>query len=132
MNKVLKRISAVTLSLAVIGTASVIPVKNSPMINTAVVASAANYDNAYWNYTRPTGGKRDTASKVKWIQAAINYYFNSNKLDVDGSYGPLTRSAVADFQRSYNKYYSKAKGFSIAVDGDFGPETFRAFEALYY
>lgn len=132
MNKVIKRISAVTLALAVIGTASVIPAKNNSIVNTAVVASAANYDNAFWNYTRPTGGRRDTASKVKWIQAAINYYFNSSKLDVDGSYGPLTSSAVADFQRSYNKYYSKQKGFSIAVDGDFGPETYKAFVALGY
>ena len=131
MKKVNKKISAVALSLAILGTASVIPGNYNPMVNSTIVASAANYTQAYWIYSRPTGGSRNTASKVKWIQAAINNYFGYGLLDVDGIYGSQTTKAVKKFQQHFNDHHAGKKN-KLAVDGDFGPATYNAFVSLGY
>ena len=49
---------------------------------------------------------------VKILQVLLNYY-NSANLDVDGDFGPCTKSAVADYQMKYN----------LEVDGIVGKET---------
>ena len=49
---------------------------------------------------------------VKILQVLLNYY-NIAGLDVDGDYGPRTKSAVAEYQMK-NK---------LTVDGEVGPET---------
>ncbi len=54
-----------------------------------------------------------TGNDVKWVQAALNLYGNYG-LDIDGSFGPATRNATMQFQRSIG---------GLAVDGSFGPAT---------
>ena len=49
---------------------------------------------------------------VKILQVLLNYY-NSANLDVDGDFGPCTKSAVADYQMKY----------SLEIDGIAGKET---------
>lgn len=49
---------------------------------------------------------------VKILQVLLNYY-NSSNLDVDGDFGPCTKSAVADYQMKY----------SLEIDGIVGKET---------
>ena len=49
---------------------------------------------------------------VKILQVLLNYYNNAN-LDIDGDFGPCTKSAVADYQTKY----------SLEVDGIAGRET---------
>lgn len=54
-----------------------------------------------------------TGNDVKWVQAALNLYGNYG-LDIDGSFGPATRNATMQFQRSIG---------GLDVDGSFGPAT---------
>ena len=49
---------------------------------------------------------------VKILQVLLNYY-NSANIDVDGDFGPCTKSALADYQTKY----------SLEVDGVAGKET---------
>ena len=109
-----------------------IPANFNPMNNSTIVASAANFTSNYSQYTRPTGGIHTTASQNQWIQAALNDYFGMCLLDVDGIYGRKTRTLVSQFQDHFNRYDAWRIGAKLAVDGDFGPQTMRAFESLGY
>ncbi|HEX7064694.1 MAG TPA: peptidoglycan-binding protein [Bacillales bacterium] len=63
----------------------------------------------------PVLSQGDDGKVVKGLQSQLkdlNYYGG----DLDGSYGPLTRGAVKDFQRAND----------ISVDGIVGPETYKA------
>ncbi|GHU89493.1 hypothetical protein FACS1894217_12230 [Clostridia bacterium] len=64
--------------------------------------------------THPTLRKGSKGNDVKTLQTALNKH--GYKLDVDGSFGPLTDAAVRAFQKS--------KG--LAVDGSVGPLTWGA------
>ena len=55
---------------------------------------------------------------TKWVQAALNV-IDGAKLDVDGKYGPATRAAVENFQRSHG----------LTVDGWAGVNTNDALRA---
>lgn len=104
----------------------------------SVNVSAANYstnyngyttpsasDYAYWNGSRTVRASGTTTSKIKWMQAALNYCIenkdlkNKNNgtkasyLDVDGSFGPASKEATMAFQKKY----------SLKQDGSFGPGT---------
>jgi Putative peptidoglycan binding domain len=39
--------------------------------------------------------------RVKWLQTALNVLGATPPLDVDGEYGPMTRDAVLQFQKSH-------------------------------
>jgi murein L,D-transpeptidase YcbB/YkuD len=39
--------------------------------------------------------------RIKWLQTAINALGASPPLDVDGEYGPMTKDAVLQFQRTH-------------------------------
>jgi peptidoglycan hydrolase-like protein with peptidoglycan-binding domain len=58
------------------------------------------------------------ANGTKWVQAALNM-IDGAKLDVDGKYGPVTRAAVENFQRSHG----------LTVDGWAGVNTNNALRA---
>jgi peptidoglycan hydrolase-like protein with peptidoglycan-binding domain len=61
----------------------------------------------------PSGGtSRSSRDYVRWIQGSLNQIMQAG-LDLDGSLGPLTRSAIRSFQ-------SRAK---LSVDGIVGPYT---------
>ena len=124
--------SAVAMSLAILGTVSVIPGNNNPKKSSAIVANATSFTDDYGRYTRPSDGRHDTRSKVKWIQSALNDYFSWCLLDVDGVYGGKTTQVVSMFQQDFNDHYSRASGIYLAVDGDFGPATLSAFAWLGY
>ncbi len=53
-----------------------------------------------------------TGKDVKWVQTALNTTINA-KLDVDGSFGPASKSATKSFQKKYK----------LEKDGSFGPDT---------
>jgi hypothetical protein len=73
-------------------------------------------------YQPPTAVlKRNTKNdQVKWLQTALNKVMNAG-LAIDGSYGPLTETAVKNFQTK-NK---------LAVDGIFGPKSLEKMLTLY-
>jgi GH25 family lysozyme M1 (1,4-beta-N-acetylmuramidase) len=56
--------------------------------------------------------KGDTGQEVKYLQEFLNWYGDYD-LEIDGSYGNLTRNAVKDYQRKEN----------LEVDGFFGKES---------
>ena len=66
----------------------------------------------------PTVADRNSADYIRWVQQSLNT-INRLRLDVDGILGPMTRSAVRDFQRQSG----------LAVDGVVGPMTERALIA---
>lgn len=104
---------------------------------TSMTASAAA-DCSYWNYTEPSGsdyaywnGKRmvkysgTNASKVRWMQAALNYCIqnrglNASYLAVDGSFGPASKQATFAFQKKYG----------LSADGSFGPATISTMKTV--
>lgn len=67
-----------------------------------------------------------TDPRVSALQAGLNRVFPSySRLAVDGSYGPLTKATVAEFQRR-----AKAEGrYDGAIDGLCGPLTQAALAA---
>lgn len=116
MKQLSKRL--ITLLLSVIMLFTVIPVS----------AFAANYDTNYAKYPVPartlkyTGGPTLKGNDVKWFQCAINDLvakgkLSTNKLDVDGSFGKASRTAVYAFQAEYKNY---DKNNVLAYDGSFG------------
>jgi hypothetical protein len=70
----------------------------------------------------PTGTLRNGTKndQVKWLQTALNKVMNAG-LAIDGSYGPLTETAVKNFQKKY----------TLAVDGIFGPKSLEKMLTLY-
>lgn len=127
MKNAMKKISAIAMAFTLLGSGTAVIKNVAPKFDNSITVSAASYhyDYDYWNHTKP--GANDcfnngsSGDKVKWIQCAINYGFGC-KLDVDGSYGPLTKQAVREFQEYYNRY----RGGSLDVDGIFGPQTRKA------
>ena len=60
----------------------------------------------------------DAAIDTKWVQQALNDIGWYPALDVDGSYGNETKTAIENFQRNYG----------LSVDGLAGPETIDALK----
>ncbi|NLD92512.1 MAG: hypothetical protein GX639_07560, partial [Fibrobacter sp.] len=93
-----------------------------------VSAFAANYSMNYWEHSKPTrtlyynGGSQLHGDDVKWFQCAINNLvsngdcnnsiLNTSKLDVDGYFGPASKTALLAFQNKYG----------LTQDGRFGPD----------
>ena len=73
--------------------------------------NVSHVDNVYIN-SLPLLMYGKTGIYVKILQVLLNYYIHSN-LDVDGDFGPRTKSAVADYQIKYR----------LEVDGICGKET---------
>jgi peptidoglycan hydrolase-like protein with peptidoglycan-binding domain len=61
---------------------------------------------------------RSSREYVRWVQQSLNQ-LRGLRLAVDGISGPMTRSAIRDFQRQYG----------LTVDGIVGPQTERALIA---
>lgn len=97
-----KRLLAIVLAMVMmIGVVSV----------SGLSASAASY---------PTLRKGDKGENVKTLQTMLNE-INDAGLDVDGSFGSKTQTAVKNFQKKY----------SLKVDGIVGPATWSKLEELY-
>lgn len=62
---------------------------------------------------RPTLRNGSRGLQVEYLQKDLNYLGAS--LDPDGIFGPLTKKALMDFQRSQH----------IGIDGIYGPESYR-------
>ena len=101
--------------------------QNIVILNANAANYTANYKNyttpsssdyAYWNGCKVVKSVGTTVSEIKWMQATLNYVIaykgvSASKLDVDGSYGPLTRKACLAFQKKYG----------LSQDGSFGKNT---------
>lgn len=77
-------------------------------------------DYAYWNGKKVVRASGTTVSEVKWMQAALNYCIankglNASKLNVDGSFGPASKTTTQKFQSKYG----------LSADGSFGPATIK-------
>lgn len=77
-------------------------------------------DYAYWNGKKVVRASGTTVSEVKWMQASLNYCIknkglSANLLDVDGSFGPASKSTTLAFQKKYG----------LSQDGSFGPATIK-------
>ena len=73
---------------------------------------------------QPVLRKGSTGSQVKKLQANLNHVgirVNGKPLERDGSFGPLTRSAVKLFQ----------KKCGLVQDGSYGPKTYRKMLSYY-
>ncbi len=100
----------------------------------SISVSAANYTTNYSKYNNPENSgdyaqwngkkvvKSSSTSKdeIRWMQAAINYCItyeglSATKLDVDGSFGPASKTATKAFQ----------KVAGLTQDGSFGPATIK-------
>lgn len=64
-------------------------------------------------------GKGDKGSSVKRLQEFLNWCINTN-LEIDGSFGPATLSAVKQYQKTYK----------LSVDGFFGPECLKQAKTI--
>lgn len=62
----------------------------------------------------------DTGQAVRALQRLLRDKFGHNQVTVDGDFGPITESAVKDFQEKYD----------LAVDGIVGPQTWKALVAI--
>ena len=139
MKNAMKKISAIAMAFTLLGSGTAIIYNAAPKFDNSITASAAspNYTSCYWWYSRPSSNKcysnGSSGSQVRWIQAAMNYYFGNSrtKLDVDGQYGPKTAAAVKAFQSSFNNKYSYGFG-RLSVDGVFGPCTYSAMCIIGY
>ena len=117
MKKMTKRF--LTLFLSIFMILAVLP----------VTAFAANYSVNYWEHNEPNPSYRQLyynrnsqqyGDDVKWFQCAINNLvingdvnnsrLSTNKLDVDGYFGPASNTALIAFQKKYN----------LVADGYFG------------
>lgn len=104
-----------------------------------VLSSAANYstsygsyttpadsgDYAYWNGSKVVRSSNTSVSEVKWMQCALNYcivngLLSATKLDVDGSFGPASKSATLAFQKKYG----------LSQDGSFGSATIKKMKEV--
>lgn len=61
-----------------------------------------------------------TGDAVRALQVLLHKKFEYNQVDIDGNFGPITNSAVEDFQDTYD----------LDVDGIVGPETWQALVAI--
>ena len=106
------------------------------LIALPLTSAAADYSVNYWEHSEPaktlyyTGGTTIKGDDVKWFQCAINNLIingdvnnsklNTSKLDVDGSFGPASKTALLAFQKKY----------SLSQDGKFGPGSRSKMKAM--
>ena len=89
------------------------------LVALTVSASPAQADACYtWNRQLSSGA---TGADVKELQVRVaGWHGGSYAFDIDGSFGPATKQAVANFQRSYG----------LTADGVAGSATFSKIYAL--
>jgi murein L,D-transpeptidase YcbB/YkuD len=63
--------------------------------------------------THPEPISKHKPGSVRWLQDELNQLMDAG-LEVDGDYGPATKAAVAEYQRSVD---------GLEVDGWAGPQT---------
>ncbi len=128
MKNVIKKITAAAMAFTLLGAGTTAINNIAPKFENTITASAAGYDNDYWNHTKPGSGEcfgiGSKGDKVKWIQCVMNHFYGV-MVWVDGNYDWRTRNAVRNFQNLFNDGYYGRWG-RIDVDGIFGPQTWRA------
>lgn len=82
-------------------------------------------DYAYWNGNKSVLASGTVTNEVRWMQATLNYCIqnkglNASYLEVDGSFGPASKSATKAFQ-SQN---------GLSADGSFGPATINKMKSV--
>lgn len=87
---------------------------------------SCNHNIGYWYSGTATTEYGNTGSRVIEVQCLLyrgGYLTHAG--DVDGIFGPVTRSAVRSFQTDYKSYCDS----SLAVDGIVGPYTWAALRS---
>ena len=139
MNNVTRKIAAVAMAFAVLGTGAAVTNTIAPKSNNTLTAYAIGGDQDYasrvkpvrgWTYGRYKGKR--AGDGIYWIQAVLNKMYRNasgfEALDVDGQYGPKTEAAVKMFQQ----WYKNNRNSNMLVDGVFGTQTYDAFAAMGY
>ena len=98
-------------------------VSNYTSSNYSTPSNSGDY--AYWNGSKVVKSSSTTTKEIMWMQAALNYCidnkkFSASKLDVDGSFGPASKTTTTAFQ----------KKFGLSADGSFGPATIQKMKSV--
>ena len=107
-----------TLSLGGVGWGAAIATAASP----ATVSYPCN--KTYYSGTALTV-QGDTGNRVIEVQCQLYWRGNLKAGQVDADFGPITRSAVIAFQKSFNKICNGG----LAVDGEVGVHTWGALRS---
>jgi len=101
-------------------------------VSAASVSSSIGYnepensgDWVYWNGKKVVKSSSTSQDEIKWIQSALNYCrvkvgLRTNRLVVDGSFGPSSKEATIIFQKTYG----------LTADGQFGPATIKKMKSV--
>jgi len=101
-------------------------------VSAASVSSSIGYnepensgDWVYWNGKKVVKSSSTSQDEIKWIQSALNYCrvkvgLRTNRLVVDGSFGPASKEATLIFQKTYG----------LTADGQFGPATIKKMKSV--
>ncbi len=129
MKKSIKKFLSIALSLFTVFSINTIGVTasatNYSTNYSSYNAPASSGDYAYWNGSKVVMASNTTKSEVKWMQASLNYCIKNkglkaSLLDVDGSFGPASKTATTAFQKKYG----------LKVDGSFGPSTISKMKSV--
>ncbi len=129
MTKTRKRYQKViAIALCIVTILSIMSIS----VSAASVSSSLGYNEAessgdwvYWDGRKVVKSSSTSKDEIKWIQAALNYCrvkagLRSNRLVVDGSFGPASKEATIVFQKAYG----------LKADGKFGPDTIKKMKSI--
>ncbi|MBO5934196.1 MAG: M23 family metallopeptidase [Clostridia bacterium] len=129
MKKKIIKVMSIALALISVFTASTIGMVASAANNTtnykSYNAPEDSGDYAYWSGSAVVKSGSTTKDEIRWMQAALNNCIaneglKTSYLDVDGSFGPASKTATTAFQ--------KAAG--LTADGSFGPATIKKMKSV--
>ena len=129
MKKEIIKVMSIALALITEFTASTIGMVASAANNTtnykSYDAPEDSGDYAYWSGSAVVKSGSTTKDEIRWMQAALNNCIaneglKTSYLDVDGSFGPASKTATTAFQ--------KAAG--LTADGSFGPATIKKMKSV--